>query len=181
MRSILFALITALLSGSAVAQMPQGNPQPSPDNRLRPTPFYGSLRKDEAILRSLPHVDANGIREMGSRASYSVHGHGLPIQVLGRQDTWRFVVNAKGDHGWVPDFYVSRARTFEIIGTEPVSLRRAAADESPSVVMLEPGTPGQLLRCPVRGDWCEVHSFNRRGFVRQDQIWGLGIGEVIPQ
>ena len=178
MKCILIILMTALLGGSAVAQMPQGNPAP-PDPRLRPLPFYGSLRKDEAQLKSLPNDNGRAIREMGSRASYSVHGHGLPIQVLERQDMWRFVINSKGDYGWVPDYYVSMARTFEVIGSEPINLRRAAAEDAASVAMLEPGTPGRLLRCPGDSDWCEVRSFNRRGFVRRDHIWGLGDGEVL--
>lgn len=179
MKRALLILMTALLGGNAIAQALQGNPEP-PDPRLRPLPFFGSLRKDEAQLKSLPNVNGRAIREMGSRASYSVHGHGLPIQVLDRQDMWRFVINSKGDYGWVPDYYVSTARTFEVIGSESINLRRAAADDAPTVAILEPGTPGRLLSCPGSSDWCEVRSFNRRGFVRRDQIWGLGIGEVIP-
>jgi hypothetical protein len=57
-KRILLILMTALLSSSAIAQIPQGNTPQAIQNGLRLVPFYCSLRKGDAKLRSLPTTGA---------------------------------------------------------------------------------------------------------------------------
>jgi SH3-like domain-containing protein len=72
---------------------------------------------------------------------------------------------------------LSDRRTALVTGDEARPLREDPREESRVRYLAEPGVVGRVSKCA--GTWCLLEVQGRRGYVRQDHIWGVTPGETL--
>ena len=112
--------------------------------------------------------------------SWRYSKRGLPVEIIQEFEQWRRVRDSEGSEGWVYYSLLSGQRT--AIATPwrkgedfKVPVRRAAAAERGPVALLEPGVIVRVEEC--NGATCRVDVADRKGFVTQNELWGVYPGE----
>lgn len=144
----------ALLAGLAV---------PAAAQEIK-VPYWASIRADEVNLRVGPGEDY--------RIAWVYRRPHLPLKVLRTKDGWRLVQDPDGARGWMNQRFLTRQRAFYVTGKGPVDMREAADPASRLLWRLAPGVVGLLGDCA--DGWCAVELGPRKGFVRQERLWGAG-------
>jgi len=72
---------------------------------------------------------------------------------------------------------LSDARTGLVKAGEPRPLYDRPDDHSSVRYRAEAGVVGRISKCD--GSWCLFDVHGRRGYIREDQIWGVDPGERI--
>jgi SH3-like domain-containing protein len=127
-------------------------------------PYWASIRVSEINMRAGPGEDY-GIQWVYKRPM-------LPLKVLRIKEGWRFVRDPDGTQGWVLARFLTRQRTGYVQGKEPAEMRDKAGAEAKLLWRLAPGVVGLLGDCDK--GWCGLTVGKRKGFVRQDRLWGAG-------
>lgn len=127
-------------------------------------PYWASIRASEINMRVGPGEDY--------RILWVYRRPMLPLKVLRIKEGWRFVRDPDGAQGWVLARFLTRQRTGYVQGTEPAEMHQKAAQESKLLWRLAPGVVGLLGDCDK--GWCGFAVGPRKGFVRQDRLWGAG-------
>jgi SH3-like domain-containing protein len=68
--------------------------------------------------------------------------------------------------------FLTRLRTGYIKGSGPADMRRAGDSAAKLLWRVAPGNVGLLGDCEA--GWCRFTLGKRKGFIRQDQLWGAG-------
>ena len=106
---------------------------------------------------------------------------GLPVEILNEYQNWRQVRASDGTEGWVYRSLISARRTALIRPWEktPVVIELyAGPSQSKSIIAkLESGVLANVLSC--NGRWCQVAVSGFKGWVRQNQLWGVYKGEKL--
>ncbi|MFC0282122.1 SH3 domain-containing protein [Camelimonas abortus] len=138
-----------------------------------PLPRYVSLKSDRVNLRRGPGKDHATV--------WIYQRAGLPVEITAEFETWRRVRDSEGVEGWVLHSLLSGKRTGLVTPWEKegalTPMRRAASDDAGLVARLAPRVIVQVEKCD--GTWCEVEVRRRRGYVRQERLWGVYPGEVV--
>ncbi len=138
-----------------------------------PLPRFVSLKSDKVNVRKGPATD-QAIVWVFSRA-------GLPVEVIAESDNWRRVRDSEGADGWVFHSLLSARRTVLITpwskDKTTVPLYSSKSTSSRAVAALQPNVLGNVMSCD--GEWCELSVQDYRGYVQQDQLWGVYKGEEI--
>ena len=127
-------------------------------------PYWASIRASEVNMRVGPAEDY--------RIAWVYRRPQLPLKVLRVKDGWRLVQDPGGAKGWILSRFLTRERTAYVIGKEPAEMRAAADSGAKVNWRLSPGIVGLLGDCEE--GWCEFTLGQRKGFVRQDRLWGAG-------
>jgi SH3-like domain-containing protein len=127
-------------------------------------PYWASIRASEVNMRVGPAEDY--------RIAWVYRRQQLPLKVLRVKDGWRLVQDPDGAKGWILSRFLTRQRTGYVIGKEPAEMRAAADSAAKVNWRLSPGIVGLLGDCEE--GWCEFALGQRKGFVRQDRLWGAG-------
>ena len=101
----------------------------------------------------------------------------LPIQVIEVYQTWRKIRDPDGTIGWMMVQLLSDTRTALVRGDSPQPLHEDPDAASPVRFRAEPGVVGRISRCS--DGWCFFDVSGRNGYIRTDQIWGVGPGETV--
>ena len=101
----------------------------------------------------------------------------LPIQVIEVYQTWRKIRDPDGTIGWMMVQLLSDTRTALVRGDSPQPLHEDPDAASPVRFRAEPGVVGRISRCS--DGWCFFDVGGRNGYIRTDQIWGVGLGETV--
>lgn len=101
----------------------------------------------------------------------------LPIQVIEVYQTWRKIRDPDGTTGWMMVQLLSDTRTALVRGDSPRPLHEDPNAASPVRFRAEPGVIGRISRCS--DGWCFFDVGGRNGYIRTDQIWGVGPGETV--
>jgi len=134
-----------------------------------PLPRFVSLKAARVNLRVGPGKDY--------AVSWLYLKPGLPVEIIQQYDQWRRIRDAEGTEGWVHRSLLSGDRTAL---TAPwlkgkrdatVAMHRSAATDGPVVAEMEPGVVTRVSECSF--GWCQVEAAGRRGFVAQNEIWGV--------
>ncbi len=133
-----------------------------------PVPYFASLGAGEVNLRTGP-----GVRYP---IDWVYKRRALPVEVVGVFDHWRQIRDWQGTEGWVHQNMLSTRRTFIVIGERRV-LRREPNVDAPAIAELAPGVVGEIQACG--GDWCEVETAGRTGWLPRDAFWGTHPAETI--
>lgn len=128
------------------------------------TPYWASIRVSEVNMRVGPGEDY--------RILWVYRRPGLPLKVLRLKEGWRFVQDPDGASGWVLARFLTRQPAAYVKGKGPAEMRAAPTAESKLLWRLAPGNVGQLGDC--KQGWCALSIGPRKGFVRQDRLWGAG-------
>lgn len=96
---------------------------------------------------------------------------GLPVQIVGRFETWRRIRDWEGSEGWIHQSLLS-ARRSVIVLDGPAGLHRQPGAKARLVARIERRAVGRLIRCD--GAWCAVEFAGRNGWIRKTAVWGTG-------
>jgi len=130
----------------------------------RDVPYWASIKTEKLNLRAGPG------RDYPVRWVY--HRPGLPLKVIRVHEGWRLVRDPAGDEGWVTANLLSADHGGIVIGEGLAAIRARPADSAPLRWNAEPGVVGRVEDCDK--GWCEIDIAGRRGYIRQDRLWGPG-------
>jgi SH3-like domain-containing protein len=112
------------------------------------------------------------------RIDWTYQRRDLPVQIVDEHQHWRRIRDPEGTEGWVQRPLLASRRTFLVQGEER-ALRRRAEENADPVALLKPGVVGQIRSCATGSTWCAVRVGEYRGFIRRDEVWGVGAQETI--
>lgn len=127
-------------------------------------PYWASVRVSEVNMRVGPGEDYS-IMWVYKRPL-------LPLKVVRVKEGWRLVRDPDGAQGWVLARFLSRKRAGFVFGKEPAEMREAGQADARLLWRLAPGVVGELGEC--ENGWCAFTVGPRRGFVKQNRLWGAG-------
>lgn len=127
-------------------------------------PFWASIRASVINMRVGPGEEY--------KINWVYRRPGLPLKVLRIKDSWWLVQDPDGAKGWMLLRFLTRKRGGYVQGSGLADMRDRAGDDARLIWRLEPGVSGKLGDCSA--GWCEFTVEERRGYVRQDRLWGAG-------
>lgn len=137
-----------------------------------PLPRFVSLKSDRVNVRQGPS------REHAIAWVYTRQG--LPVEIVAEYDNWRQIRDADGEEGWVFHSLLSGRRTVLVAPWEKtgeLTLRATPEVGGQVTARLEPGVLGSLEICT--DSWCRVEIDSYRGWIGQNQLWGVYPDEAI--
>lgn len=165
MRTKLLARIfAALLAVIGAAALSVAEAQPP-----RETPYWASISAGRAMMRTGPGRNYPGTW-LYVRAD-------LPIRVVEVYQNWRKIQDPDGTTGWMMVQLLSDTRTAIVRGEEPQPMHEDRNTQSPARFRAAPGVVGRISRCS--DGWCLFDVRGKRGYIRIDNIWGVGPNESI--
>jgi SH3-like domain-containing protein len=131
-----------------------------------PVPRFVSLKAGRVNVRIGPGEDY--------KIAWVFTRPGLPIEIIQEYDTWRRIRDSDGTVGWVFQSLLSGKRTAVIApwaNSDPRPIRTSAGADAAVTAYLEPGVLAEIDRC--EDGWCRLTGTNFRGWIAQDQLWGV--------
>jgi SH3-like domain-containing protein len=152
------ALAIAVLAASpALAHGPKAPPQ------------FASLAADKVYLRQGPSYQ--------NRVLWIYRRRGLPVQVLNKYDIWYRVKDSEGTVGWISNVMIStRRRTVVVTSKRAAPIRDGAGVNAKAIAYAQHGVVARLEAC--KADACEISVDGTEGWIKKQDIWGVGVGEV---
>lgn len=130
----------------------------------REVPYWASMRSQEVNMRVGPSEEYQ-IEWVYRRAQ-------LPVKVVRVMEGWRLIRDSDGAQGWVVARLLSPERTALVVGKGLAAMRDGPGEGSVLRWNVEPGVVGKLGDCEA--GWCELLVGKRKGWVRQQRLWGAG-------
>jgi len=127
-------------------------------------PYWASIRASEVNMRVGPAEEY--------QIAWVYRRPQLPLKVLRVKDGWRLVQDPDGTKGWMNQRFLTRQRTGYVFGTEPADMRQAGEASAKLLWRIAPGNVGLLGDCDA--GWCQFEMGERKGYVREDRLWGAG-------
>jgi SH3-like domain-containing protein len=131
-----------------------------------PLPRYASLKTDRVNLREGPSKD-HATKWVFQRA-------GLPVEITAEFATWRRVRDSEGAEGWVLHTLLSGRRT-ALVGpgkkAATYNVGGGPSEKADLVAQLQAGVIVNIKKCD--GTWCQVFGDGFKGFVKQNDLWGV--------
>lgn len=132
-------------------------------------PYWASLRTRQVNAHVGPGEDY--------RITFRYHREDLPMKVLRKMDGWRLVQDPDGARGWMLARFLKPERGAIVVApkggdAQLAEMRDSADPEAKLLWRLEPGVTGKLGDCD--NGWCRFDVGGRKGFVRQEALWGPG-------
>jgi SH3-like domain-containing protein len=155
--SILAILVSTFAFGAASAQVE------------RKPPYWASVAAGKALMRTGPGRNYPG--------TWLYVRPDLPIRVIETYPNWRKVEDPDGEKGWMLQRLLSDTRTGMVKPGAARPLYDKADEHSALRYRVEAGVVGRISRCD--GRWCLFNVHGRRGYIEEDQIWGVDQGERI--
>ena len=137
-----------------------------------PLPRFVSLKSDEVNARVGPGGDY--------AIAWVFRRPGLPVEIIAEFESWRQIRDSEGGTGWVAASLLSGKRTALVapwIKKKTLFKLSSSRDGSAIVAEMEPGTIVDVANCD--GASCEVYAANRKGWVQQNDLWGVYPGEKV--
>jgi len=143
-----------------------------PKGTGRPIPRFVSLKADEVNVRRGP--------SQSHQVAWVFSKKGLPVEVIAEYEHWRRVRDSEGEEGWVFHSLLTGIRTGLVAPwrkSQRVTLYDGPGGDGTAIAVVEAGVLGRVLVC--NGSWCEFTTSGYKGWIKQDQIWGVYPGEKI--
>lgn len=135
----------------------------------RETPYWASIQSGQAMMRTGPGRNYP--------ATWTYVRADLPIRVVEVYQNWRKIEDPDGTRGWMLVSLLSDTRTAIVRGEEPRAMHEQPDEASRIRFRAAPGVVGRVSRCAA--GWCRFDVRGKDGYIRSDQIWGVGPNEVI--
>ncbi|HEX8308572.1 MAG TPA: SH3 domain-containing protein [Allosphingosinicella sp.] len=135
----------------------------------RSTPYWASISAGKAMMRTGPGQNYP--------ATWLYVRADLPIQVVETYPNWRKVSDPDGTTGWMLQRLLSDRRTGLVTGDSARPLHEDPGENSRVRYLAQPGVVGRVSKC--EGSWCLFDVRGRKGYIRQDHIWGVKPGETL--
>jgi SH3-like domain-containing protein len=104
----------------------------------------------------------------------------LPVEIVQEFDNWRRIRDSDGSMGWVFHSLLSGKRTATVSpwsSDEPRPIRANASESARVTAYLQPGVTAAVDTC--ESGWCRLSGRGFRGWIEQEQLWGVYVDEVI--
>jgi SH3-like domain-containing protein len=137
--------------------------------RDRQPPYWASITANDALMRTGPGQNYPAVWRYVRR--------GMPMRVVETYPNWRKLQDPEGATGWMLVRLLSDARTGMVTGSEPRPLHADPDDGSRVRYRAEPGVIGRIEGCA--DGWCELDVDGRRGFIRENFLWGVDPNEDV--
>lgn len=137
-----------------------------------PIPRYVSLKPSDTPMREGPSKE--------HRIKWVFKREGLPVEITAEFENWRRVRDVEGTEGWVYHSRLSSRRTALVApwSKEPtLPLQAGDNDGSGVVARLQPSVLATVEGC--NGRWCRISGEGYRGWMKQEQLWGVYPGEAV--
>ena len=135
-----------------------------------PIPRFVSLKASRVNVRIGPGEDY--------KIAWVFVRPGLPIEIIQEFETWRRIRDSDGTVGWVFQSLLSGKRNAVVAPWsqgDPMPIRTSADANSAISAYLGPGVMAELDTC--QNGWCRLSGTDFRGWIAQDQLWGVYPGE----
>lgn len=129
---------------------------------VRKTPYWVSLSKDEARMRSGPGTEFP-VKWIYKRRQ-------LPLKVVAVHNVWRMVEDMDGDSGWMHVRLLSPDRSAVVTGADIAVLREEPSAGAKVNWRVEPGVVGAIEDCEK--GWCHFDVDGRAGYIEGSRLWG---------
>ncbi len=171
---VVIALSMVVLPGGAPQAAAPGaaTPAAKPSGSGLPVPRFVSLKAGRVNVRIGPGEDY--------KIAWVFTRPGLPIEVIQEYDTWRRIRDSDGTVGWVFQSLLSGKRNAVVApwaSGDPRPVRTSAAPDAPIAAYLQPGVMAEIDHCAT--GWCRLKGDKFRGWISQDQLWGVYPGEEV--
>ncbi|MBT4203289.1 SH3 domain-containing protein [Hyphomicrobiales bacterium] len=138
---------------------------------------FKSLKKNKANLRQGPSLD--------HQVLWTYNKYKLPVEIIGQTKIgWSKIRDFTGGEGWVSNTLLSNNRTAMIapwdVKNQPQDYRNLFKEPlttSRVIKYLEPGVVVSISQCT--GSWCNIYIGKSEGWIKQNQLYGVYIDEVI--
>ena len=172
MRALAF-LIPGLAAGLAgVSPALAVEPQTAGSVTGLPIPRYVSLKPSDTPMREGPSKE--------HRIKWVFKREGVPVEITAEFENWRRVRDSEGVEGWVYHARLSARRTALVAPwskDESLPLHASDGGGGSVVARLQPMVITGIESC--NGKWCRISGDGYRGWMRQDQLWGVYPGEAV--
>ncbi len=131
-----------------------------------PVPRYVSLKPSDTPMREGPSKE--------HRIKWVFKREGLPVEITGEFDNWRRIRDAEGTEGWVFHSRLSSRRTALVAPWSKeaaLPLLDEGAEGAAVIARLQPTVLANIEIC--NGQWCRINGDGFRGWMKQDQLWGV--------
>ena len=99
----------------------------------------------------------------------------LPFEVVDEVDAgWVHLRAHDGEEGWITRDLLTTRRTFRVQSYR-TEVHRRPEEGSRITAYLSEGVVGELRAC--QGDWCQISLADTRGWVKRENLWGVGRNE----
>jgi SH3-like domain-containing protein len=134
-----------------------------------PLPQFGSLSRDKVYLREGPSYQ--------HRVLWIYRRKGLPVRIITKYDIWYRVKDSDGTVGWLSNVMLStRRRTVVVTSKRAAPIHDGSNVNAPAIAYAQRGVVARLEACKALV--CEVSVDGTDGWIKKQDIWGVGVGEV---
>jgi SH3-like domain-containing protein len=102
----------------------------------------------------------------------------LPVRVLKRYETWRFIQDPDGAQGWMLVTLLSDRRTALVKPGEPRPIYAGPSTAERIRYRAAPGVVGRISKCKGDG-WCKIEIGKKGGYIRTLDLFGVADDEVV--
>lgn len=166
------ALMFCLFSVAAAMPARASDPTTTGTATGLPIPRYVSLKPSDTPMREGPSKE--------HRIKWVFKREGLPVEITAEFENWRRVRDSEGTEGWVYHSRLSSRRTAIVAPwskAATLSLHDSEGDSAAVVARLQPSVIATVENC--NGRWCRINGEGFRGWMKQDQLWGVYPGEAV--
>ena len=94
----------------------------------------------------------------------------LPVLVQDRSDNFRKIKDHENNSGWIHISQLSKKKAAIVIGKDLIMFKKPTIFSNP-IVILKEGRLVKINKC--RETWCKVSSDDFKGWVKNENLWGL--------
>ena len=137
-----------------------------------PIPRYVSLKPSDTPMREGPSKE--------HRIKWVFKREGLPVEITAEFENWRRVRDVEGTEGWVFHSRLSSRRTALVAPWSKeatLKLQESDSENGAVVARLQPSVLANIETCNKR--WCRINGEGFRGWMKQDQLWGVYPDEAV--
>ena len=136
-------------------------------------PRFAALARADVVVRMGPGENYP--------VAWVVRGGHVPVEVVAESGDWLRIRDHEGEEGWISRSTIGHQRLAMLAPWRKnarLALRGKPARSAPLTAWITPGVIVRVTLC--NGRWCriQVPKANTRGWVGQEQLWGVYAGEV---
>ena len=94
----------------------------------------------------------------------------LPVLVQDRSDNFRIIKDHENNSGWIHVSQLSKKKAAIVMGKDLIMFKKPTIFSNP-IVILKEGRLVKINKC--RETWCKVSSDDFKGWVKNENLWGL--------
>jgi SH3-like domain-containing protein len=157
-----------LRSGVCAALLIVAAASPAAAQEKQP-PYWASIASGQAMTHTGPGRNYPNV--------WLYQRRDLPVRVVKKYENWRLIQDPDGAQGWMLVTMLSDRRTAIVKPGDPKPVRVGPYEDAKVAYQAEQGVVGRISKC--KEGWCRIDIGNRRGYIREADIWGVNDGEVV--